>query len=318
MISIIIPIYNAKKYLNRCLNSILYQKYENYEVLMINDGSTDGSDLICLEFQNKDNRFKLITKDNGGSATARNTGLDLAKGDHIVFVDADDYIDKNYLLDLHSTMVKTKSDIVQCEFQITYIDNELERKQNNNFRIIDKHEMFEMFCNKKTYLSVAVLWNKIYKKELFNGLRFPINKGIDDEYLICQIINNSSTIAILNSKLYYYFMSENSQMRNSKPSLKKIDNIDALEMQLSFFYDNNMKDIYNMLLYRYNACVISGYNYVKKYFPNEIELKKCLKKKRKKWIKVLFTKNINIHDKLLLIIRRFFPRIFNFVHRGVR
>lgn len=319
MISIIIPIYNGEKYMRKCLNSITNQKYNDFEVLMIDDGSTDGSKEICIEYEKKDSRFKLFTKENGGSASARNLGLDLAKGDYISFIDVDDYIGKDFLFELYNAAQNNNSDIVICGFAIV----SEEKKQHvlgdsGQIRNYTKHEIYKAFCEKKTYLSIAVLWNKIYKKEIFEDLRFPMNKGIDDEYLICQIINNANQITLMDKQLYFYYMSENSQMRNSIPSIKKIDNIEAIEWQLEFFININMIDIHDLLLYRYYSSVIDGYYYIKENFPEQKALINCLKRKKQSFYKVLFNRNIRISDKFLLIIRNYLPDVFEYVRGKVR
>ena len=318
MISIIIPIYNAEKYLKYCLESIKKQNYSDYEVLMIDDGSTDNSKNICKKYQLNDKKFRLIEKENGGSASARNLGLLNAQGDYIAFVDADDYIEYDYLSKLYHLINKYNADIAQCSFKKVF-QYESCNKNKNGYKIstYSNKEVLEKFCEKQEYLSIAVLWNKLYKKELFQNLEFPVNKGIDDEYLICNIIDRAKSIVITDEILYYYYMSENSQMR-SKPSLKQLDCIEAIEKQLDFFLCQGYDDLYNKLLYRYYRCIIWGYYYVKDFFPEEKKILSNLNKKRKKWYKVLFNKKIKVIDKIEIIVKYYFPNVFNFIHRKVR
>lgn len=318
MISIIIPIYNAEKYLEYCLESIKKQNYLDYEVLMIDDGSTDNSKNICKKYQLNDKKFRLIEKENGGSASARNLGLLNAQGDYIAFVDADDYIEYNYLSKLYHLIKKYNADIAQCSFKKVFQYESCNKNESGyKINIYSNKEVLEKFCEKQEYLSIAVLWNKLYKKELFQDLEFPVNKGIDDEYLICNIIDKAKNIVITNEILYYYYMSENSQMR-SKPSLKQLDCIEAIEKQLDFFLCQGYEDLYNKLLYRYYRCIIWGYFYVKEFFPEEKEILSNLNKKRKKWYIVLFNKKISMIDKIEIIVKYYFPNIFNFIHRKVR
>ena len=318
MISIIIPIYNAERYLDKCLKSILAQDYKNYEVLMINDGSTDGSVVICNKYQEQDGRFKTIHKTNGGSASARNMGLDLAIGEYLTFIDADDFVSEDYLFRLWTVAEQYEADIVQCKFQKVYSDKQRHITESKNPVIISSNlEVLKAFCGKAEYLSVAVLWNKIYKREIFENLRFPEGKGIDDEYLICQVIYKAKKIALIEDVLYFYFMSDNSQMR-SKPTLKRIDQIDVLEKQLRFFMSIERKDLHNMLLYRYYSCVVDGYYYIKKYFPTEITILRELKRKNKGMYSVLFGYGMRFSDKIILLFRNLFPNIFKMIHGRVR
>lgn len=106
LISIVIPIYNAEKYLEECLNSIKNQTYKNFEVIMVNDGSKDDSETICMNFLRSDSRFRYLKKENAGVSSARNVGLDNVEGDYITFIDADDWVDENYLELLIATVKK--------------------------------------------------------------------------------------------------------------------------------------------------------------------------------------------------------------------
>ena len=117
LISIVIPIYNAEKYLEECLNSIKSQTYKNFEVIMVNDGSKDDSETICMNFLRSDSRFRYLKKANGGVSSARNLGLDNVKGDYITFIDADDWVDENYLDLLITTVKKNHSDIVVSSYK---------------------------------------------------------------------------------------------------------------------------------------------------------------------------------------------------------
>lgn len=319
MVSIIVPVYNAEKYLKKCVNSILKQNYPDFEILLINDGSTDRSGEICDIFESQDERVRVIHKKNEGSASARNLGIAQAKGEYIAFVDADDFISENYLSTLVGTLERTEADIVQCQFQKvnSYQGNIEPCTPQKDIKIYSNIDALEAFCGKKEYLSTAVLWNKLYKKELFRKLSFPIGRGIDDEYLICRIVYRAKRIAVISDVLYYYYMSPNSQMR-SAPSLKKLDNIDALEGQIRFLRKVNQPRLANMLMYRYYSSIIDGYYYVKKNFPNETELQKKLKKKKRMFYVAILTKEVEIKDKCLLVFRNYFPRFFERMHTKLK
>ena len=114
VISVIVPVYNVEKYLTNCVNSIIKQTYEELEIILINDGSSDNSGIICDDFSKKDNRIKVIHKENGGLSDARNVGIDIATGELITFIDSDDYISKNMLEKLYNALIGTMSDIAVC------------------------------------------------------------------------------------------------------------------------------------------------------------------------------------------------------------
>lgn len=323
MISIIIPVYNAEKYIEKCLDSILQSKYDNYEIIIVNDGSTDKTEEIIKNYQILYKNIKLITKNNGGSASARNVGLDNAQGEYIAFVDADDYIDMNYLNIMYEIMKKNDVDIVECDFNVVKNNNIIKGPSYNDLKNIDKNtkiitniEKLEKFCSRKDYLKTAVLWNKLYKKDLFTDIRFVENKGIDDEFIIHKIIYKAKLIATTNMKLYYYYLSDNSQMRN-KSSLKKIDNIEAIEDQMKFFEENGLSNLRKQLYYRYYRSIMYGYVYVKKYFPNEKEILLKLNNKRRKMYKLILSKYLSTKEKIYLICYRISPTIFNLICKVV-
>ncbi len=317
MISIIIPVYNAQTYIERCLKSIQCQSFVDFEVLIIDDGSTDNTYNISFNFSVLDKRFRVFHKENGGSASARNVGLKLAKGAYVAFIDADDYVHPDYLIRLYSIAKENDVEIVQCGFIVVTDDTEKTIFKSERISFYTNIDFLENFCRKETYLKTAVLWNKLYKKELFEGLKFPEGKGIDDEYLIYKVIYRAEKIAECDNNLYYYYMSCNSQMR-SAPTLKRIDSVEAIEGQLDFFNSIKQKKLYNMLLYRYYSNVVGAYYFVKEYFPDEKETLLKLKKKKKNWKNALQVKEIPVKDKILLCFKVFFPKIFRKLYRKVR
>lgn len=316
MISIIIPAYNAEKYIERCLKSIQNQSYLNYEVIIIDDGSTDHTAEICKEWSVSDERIRYFYKKNGGSASARNYGLKCVNGDYISFIDADDYVDKNFLMQMYNCIINTKADIVQCDFMKTTSLKEIQKENRYEIKMYNNIEFLQAFCNKSSYLKTAVLWNKLYKKILFDGIEFPEKRGIDDEFVICEVIYKAKVICEINDILYYYYMSPNSQMR-SAPTLKSIDNVEAIEGQLNFFKTINQPGLYNCLLYRYYSSVSGAYHLVQDYFPEQRKLLIELNKKLSTWKNVFWVKEIPFKDKILLIFRIKFPKVFKKIHMKV-
>ena len=180
LISIIVPIYNIDNYVSKCIESILSQTHSNIEVILIDDGSTDKSSNICDYYSKKDARIVAIHKKNGGLSSARNTGLDIAKGKYIGFVDGDDYIEPNMYEELLNNIHEHQSDIAICNYNdiknnkkyTNYFDNELEKTP------IEGKNKFDILY--KNYNFVICSWNKLYKKEIFNNLRFPENKIFEE------------------------------------------------------------------------------------------------------------------------------------------
>lgn len=256
-LSIIVPVYNVEKYLEKCIDSILNQDYKNFELILVNDGSTDRSLEICKRYLSADKRIKLINKPNGGLSSARNAGLDIACGQYIGFVDSDDWIEKDMYYTLLNIADKYKSDIVQCEYESVMEDN---YKINNNQSIVTNftnvQAIDQMYGDR--YISSTVTWNKIYDKKLFENIRFPIGKLHEDEFTTYKLLYESKIVTCTNKKLYYYRKTPNSIM-NSKFSVKRLDIIQALEEKKIFIKSINNKILYTKTIKAYNDMIINIY-----------------------------------------------------------
>lgn len=213
LISIVIPIYNAEKYLEECLNSIKNQTYKNFEVIMVNDGSKDNSETICKSFLKSDSRFRYFTKENGGVSSARNLGLDNVEGDYITFIDSDDWVDENYLDLLITTVKKNHSDIVVSSYkQFNNIDifylraYSLQEKYLLNFERMNRDDFLTIFPK---LMSTNVCFNnavaKLFRKELVNDLRFDtsIKYGEDLDFYF-RLYLNVDSISYVDEPTYIY------------------------------------------------------------------------------------------------------------------
>ncbi|WP_051207852.1 glycosyltransferase family 2 protein [Butyrivibrio sp. AE3006] len=202
LISIIVPVYNVEKYLKECLDSILAQKYENFEVILIDDGSKDNSGCICDEYAQKDNRIKVIHQENKGLAGARNTGLDAASGEYICFVDSDDKISNSYLEDFVKAMDSSNADLAICNFESARLVDD-ERNDDCVFSAAElRHFLYDDLSRK--YVEIVVSWNKIYKAELIQKYRFETGKIHEDEFMINNLLYDINKAAYISTKNYYY------------------------------------------------------------------------------------------------------------------
>jgi glycosyltransferase involved in cell wall biosynthesis len=227
IISIIIPIYNTEKYLRRCLDSVISQTYQNLDIILVDDGSTDDSGAICDEYQEKDKRIFVKHKTNGGLADARNTGLLMARGELIGFVDSDDWIEKDmYEIMIHDHL-KTNSDIVACGL---YYADDREVVEYNwkgglaKKKILTSFEALHFLLEEGVF---NVAWNKIYIKNLFTTLFFPTSKICEDTYIMYKIFLNANKISIINEYKYYYFQRPNSLIKSTGQK-RFIDEFNAL------------------------------------------------------------------------------------------
>ena len=230
LISVIVPIYNVEKYLRTCLNSLLEQTYENFEVLMINNGSTDSSATICQEYAERDSRFVYFEKENGGLASARNFGIDHSKGMYISFIDSDDWVVETYLLDLYNAIVKSKSDIS--------ISHHIGYKDDTATYFIYVYEYFEKEYYSSQFISELptlelqnivyhTSWGKLFRKNLFDNIRFTSGKLIEDTRIGIKLFLEASKIIYINKGLYIYREREGSIIKTVSEKLLE-DTLDAL------------------------------------------------------------------------------------------
>lgn len=209
LISIIVPVYNAEKYLVKCLDSLVSQTYNNIEILLINDGSKDNSGNICDEFAQKDNRVRVVHKENGGVSSARNIGLDIAQGEYIGFVDSDDWVEPDMYECLYSFIVGNGADVSICKFS-----NKDERIEQQNYtetiEFDAKSAILEMH---KDGLFAGHLCNKLFKIKLFEGLRFDEQITIyEDMLLVWDLFYRSKKIIFGKTEKYHYILNNNSAM----------------------------------------------------------------------------------------------------------
>lgn len=296
LISIIVPIYNVEKYLQECIESLLKQTYKNIEIILVDDGSPDNCPQICDEFLKKDKRIKVFHKVNGGLSDARNYGLERATGNYICFVDSDDFVTEDYIEFLYNKLILNNVDIAMCGFTNYYNDNKMKCKIKKVQNKIYDRELAHIYLNVLGYFDVAS-WNKIYKKELFNDVRFPVGKTCEDWRIMHNIIDKTNNVFYDSAIKYYYRRRENSITSSKKVRMDSIEAaLDALE-----FY--KQKKYLKVLPYAYQSLMIacmgvvnnmicfndfSRYNYVDN-IKKKYRMKACLNKlKFCKKIQLLF------------------------------
>ncbi|MDD2494937.1 MAG: glycosyltransferase family 2 protein [Tissierellia bacterium] len=225
-ISIIVPYYNSEKYISKCIDSILNQTLSNFELILVDDGSTDNSYNICNTYASKDNRIILLQKENGGQGTARNMGLDIAKGDYIGFVDSDDFIQPEMYSIMYNSCIKNNAEMSICGFNI-YRSEKIQPKP------VNKHpkKEFNNFELMHYYLTTQIInggpCNKVYKKSLFNNLRFPPLRMREDSYLMPHIFLKVNKAIYTGDNLYNWHQTLNSTER-SKFNLNDLNALESI------------------------------------------------------------------------------------------
>lgn len=211
LITVIVPCYNVERYLRRCVDSILLQTYYNIEIILIDDGSTDCSGLICDEFASIDNRIKVIHKTNGGLSDARNKGLDVMLGDYVTFVDSDDWIDKDYVKVLYQLLKENNADVSVINLK-PVVEGDLcgsvYPKLSSCSLKLDRYEAIRMMFYQELFDTTAPC--KMYKSELFSSLRFPQGLFFEDLATIYQVFLNADSVVVSSSELYFYYLRNDS------------------------------------------------------------------------------------------------------------
>lgn len=229
-ISIIIPVYNGEKYIEKCLESIKNQTIKDYEVLIINDGSKDNTKKLVEKYLN-DKRFKLFNRTNHGIGASRNFGLDESSGEYICFIDSDDYVDKEYLEKLYNKISKENLDIVVCNYielnEELNIEKKIKIKAFNN-TTIDKNPELLLNINKSP-------WNKIYRKSILKNIKFPTDLKYEDTEFLCKVLYNSK-IGYVDEYLNYYVIHTNSETTTMD---KRVFDILYIIDNIRKFYENS-------------------------------------------------------------------------------
>lgn len=217
LISVILPCFKVEKFLDKCLNTLVNQTYNNLEIILIDDGSPDNSPKICDEWAKKDNRIKVVHKENGGVSSARNKGVEIARGEYIGFVDPDDYVDLTMYEKLINSAIENNSDVVFCGYN-EVIEGRIVPAEEYNLHKLIEHDVSVYFYKKKNSLVYGSIWRGIYRKSLIEDIKFDINfKCGEDLYFNIEVINKKPKISIVDEKLYYYLKNPNSCVNTYRP-----------------------------------------------------------------------------------------------------
>ena len=254
-ISIIVPIYNKENIVSKCIESCLRQSLEEIEIILVDDGSTDGSPLICDEFAKDDCRIRVIHKQNGGLSSARNAGLDIATGKYIGFVDGDDFVANDMFELLYDVAKEHDADISMCSYYVCKKNKKEPKSETGKFSCFSNNQAMKALLDFRS-INVSV-WNKIYSQKLFDNVRFDENqKYSEDGTVTYKLFGECSKFCSIDLPKYYYVQWENSQS-NRKISLKIIE--DSLFTAESIFeyvsknYPEYSKEAYGQLVYSYSV-----------------------------------------------------------------
>ena len=300
-ISIIVPVYNVEKYITECIDSILAQTHKDWELILVDDGSIDNSGKICDEYAIKDSRIKVIHKENGGLSSARNAGLDVAKGEYITFSDSDDFISFD-TIEENIKIFKSNSniDIVQYPVYYKYGSKDVYRNNIPMQIIKGEKELWEFYFKFGCY----IVCDKIYKRYIFNNIRFPIGLFFEDTYIIPDIFKIANEMFISTKGCYYYRYREGSII--NRPITYKYINDKIILFNKLY---NETKGIEDILKYRINflIMIINNYIYAKQILSNYNFKRLCHNNKIKYNAPLQHITYItNINSKIKFLLYKFF------------
>ena len=232
LVSVVVPIYNLEKYLEKCIKSLLCQTYTNLEILLVDDGSKDASGEICDRYGALDERIRVIHQVNAGAAAARNAALDVCKGEYITFVDGDDYIDENFIQVLVGTLEKNAAQISICGWQDVYESTIVEEQPLVGEEVLyNTRQALENMLYQRQF--DTAMWSKLYRRELFEGIRFPVGNLYEDIAIIYKVFCRAETVSYVDYKGYFYLLREQgTTLQAFKPG--KMDLIDVVDEMVEY------------------------------------------------------------------------------------
>lgn len=297
LISIIIPVYNSEKYLDRCLNSLLEQDYPNIEIILVDNGSSDGSLKICEKYKKKNKQIKVFQRIEGYQGAARNFGILKSSGEYLMFVDSDDYVTNNFCSKSLKAIKREKADIAIFDYCVIKNNNLISKKI---FQITPKYVTKELVVKSLTYESF--LWNKIFKKKLFEGISFPEKEKFEDIGTVYKLIDRATKIIYIPISLYFY----NNRIDSTVYDYSNIDDYFINTLKLCSFIKNKYLPLYESQSIQLFLMEVALFYYSKSSRKNQNLKIKALNILNRSSI---IPESLSYHSRVLLFTIRKAPRL---------
>lgn len=241
-LSIIVPIYNVEKYLCRCVDSILAQTFTDFELILVDDGSPDGCPAICDGYALKDPRIRVIHKANGGLSDARNAGIDVAQGEYLAFVDSDDWIEPDMYQSMIDMLELHDADMVACGITQEREDGTITGRwpPENKDKIYFPKDYIDDFYPDVRRDILPAAWNKVYRRKLFQTIRYPKGKIYEDAFIQLPLYDGCSKIAVCGDAYYHYIYDRSGSIQNDDYSLRRLHLIEFNLEQYRFFVEKDI------------------------------------------------------------------------------
>lgn len=298
-ISIIIPVFNVEKFLPKCIDSIINQTYKDLEIIIINDGSTDSSPMICNNYAFNDSRIKVIHQKNGGLSDARNTGLKIITGGFVCFVDSDDFISTEYCELMLLGLLKNNVEIIECDF-LKFKEEEAVSKYHRIEKRIEFYETEKALELLMKENIKQMVWNKLFTVKVIEGFLFETGKYHEDEFWTYKVIGNSKGIIKICDVLYFYRQNPTSIMGKSY-NLSRIDGLLAIRERV-YFMQKHFPKLENLSIKIF--CLASLWHYQQLVRNKQLDLNSTFKKKMHLEVKE--------YNKISILMKWKFKEIFWF------
>lgn len=242
LVSIVVPVYKVEKFLDRCVGSLVAQSYENIEIILVDDGSPDRSGAMCDAWAEKDSRIKVLHKENGGQATARNKAVEISRGDYIFFVDSDDYVSADAVEYLLGIMADSGADIATASYRTVYGDGEdFENQPEEELLLVDNVGACREYYGRH-YLKLAAPWGKLFPMEIVRRFPFPAGHKHEDEAAVYLMYYYGGNMVISNREIYAYYQNQGSVTHNTSNKSYR-DALGTQHAQLAFFEKEGNREL---------------------------------------------------------------------------
>ncbi|MDY5030028.1 glycosyltransferase [Hallerella succinigenes] len=302
LISIIVPIYRVEAYLSRCIDSILNQSYRNLEIILVDDGSPDSCPKICNEYAEKDARIRVVHKKNGGLSDARNAGIDIANGKYISFIDSDDYIHPEMISTLFDLLKSNDADISVCNFT-PFTERVSPLNKAPTIDTLSGKDAAKRLYQSQYATQTVVAWDKLYKRSLFDHLRFKVGKFNEDEFFSYRALYLANKVVFTSQELYFYFI-RTTGISKAITDPRSLNGLDAKIEAIQFYKENGSTDILRSAVLSFLNFSAKRYCFVSRQKGNHQELLGEIKKRHA----TVYCSN----SSLLRISERFRARTFLF------
>lgn len=309
LITVIVPIYNVADYLERCIKSIQEQSFKALEIILVDDGSTDNSGHICDEYAVVDERIKVIHKKNGGLSDARNSGLKVASGKWVAFIDSDDYIAKDTLAILHSSALENDCQIAVCNMVRVFEDDtkELFYRPTTEKVVLKAEKRFET-------LHQPSVCNKLFELRLFDNVQFPRGKYYEDTFVYHILINKAKKVVLTGYDGYFYLSRRGSILGQPQYTNRYFDFVEAVYARAIYLIENRVVKYDVEACLSLYAAVSNAEKYIIRTKDNQQKFLQL-----KKWYDVSYKylinrKNVSFKQKIRLVLLKYMPAVHSKIY----